>query len=138
MKHFSKTSFRSPRANSTLKTSESRETYRMVEEILDILNREGADGRYISTLVIIKNGTKLGYCRPYRDNERIAAAHPYWKILSEMTDPKSVHFVNNLEEISTDNVLRYRLRTDVVRSASTGNWRRVKGSTKFYGLPDNR
>ena len=138
MKHFSKTSFRSPRANSTLKTSESRETYRMVEEILDILNREGADGRYISTLAIIKNGTKLGYCRPYRDNERIAAAHPYWKILSEMTDPKSVHFVNNLEEISTDNVLRYRLRTDVVRFASTGNWRRVKGSTKFYGLPDNR
>ena len=138
MKHFSKTSFRSPRANSTLKTSESRETYRMVEEILDILNREGADGRYISTMAIIKNGTKLGYCRPYRDNERIAAAHPYWKILSEMTDPKSVHFVNNLEEISTDNVLRYRLRTDVVRSASTGNWRRVKGSTKFYGLPDNR
>jgi hypothetical protein len=138
MKHFSKTSFRSPRANSTLKTSESRETYRMVEEILDILNREGVDGRYISTLAIIKNGTKLGYCRPYRDNERIAAAHPYWKILSDMTDPKSVHFVNNLEEISTDNVLRYRLRTDVVRSASTGNWRRVKGSTKFYGLPDNR
>ena len=49
-----------------------------------------------------------------------------------------VHFINNLEEISTDNVLRYRLRTDVVRSATTGNWRRVKGATSFYGLPDNR
>jgi hypothetical protein len=137
-KHFIKTIARSPRANSTLKTSESRETYRMVEEILDILHREGTDGRYISTLAIIKMGTKLGYCRPYRDADRIAAAHPYWKILSEMTDPKSVHFINNLEEISTDNVLRYRLRTDVVRSASTGNWRRVKGATSFYGLPDNR
>ena len=124
-KHFIKTIARSPRANSTLKTSESRETYRMVEEILDILHREGTDGRYISTLAIIKM-------------DRIAAAHPYWKILSEMTDPKSVHFINNLEEISTDNVLRYRLRTDVVRSASTGNWRRVKGATRFYGLPDNR
>ena len=55
-----------------------------------------------------------------------------------MTDPHSVHFVNNLEEISTDNVLRYRLRTDVVRSSKTGNWKRVKGCTEFYGLPDNR
>ena len=133
-----KTSARSPRANSTLKTSESRETYRMVEEILDILHREGENGRYLSTYTIIKNGTKLGYCRPYRDEERIAMAHPYWKILSDMTDPKSVHFVNNLEEISTDNVLRYRLRTDVVRSSKTGNWRRVAGATRFYGLPDNR
>lgn len=133
-----KTSARSPRANSTLKTSESRETYRMVEEILDILQREGVNGRYLSTYTIIKMGTKLGYCRPYKDSERIAMAHPYWKILSEMTDIKSVHFVDNLEEISTDNVLRYRLRTDVVRSAKTGNWRRVAGATKFYGLPDNR
>ena len=138
MKHFTKTSERSPRANSTFQTTESRETYRMVEEILDILSRQGFNGKYISTYTIIKSGTKRGYCRPYRDNERIAAAHPYWKILSEMTDPHSVHFVNNLEEISTDNVLRYRLRTDVVRSSKTGNWKRVKGCTEFYGLPDNR
>ena len=139
MKPFNtKTSARSPRANSTFKTSETRETYRMVEEILDILNREGANGRYLSTVAIIKMGTKLGYCRPYKDIERIAQAHPYWKILSEMTDPHSVHFINNLEEIETDNVLRYRLRTDVVRSQKTGNWKRVKGCTEFYGIPDNR
>jgi len=138
MKHFIKTSERSPRANSTFQTSESRETYRMVEEILDILTRQGFNGKYISTYTIIKSGTKRGYCRPYRDSERIAAAHPYWKILSEMTDPHSVHFVNNLEEISTDNVLRYRLRTDVVRSSKTGNWKRVKGCESFHGLPDNR
>jgi hypothetical protein len=138
MNHFIKTSARSPRANSTFKTSESRETYRMVEEILDILGKEGANGRYISTLSIIKSAHKLGYCRPYRDAERIASAHPYWKILSEMTDPKSVHFVNNLEEIETDNVLRYRLRSDVIRSAKSGNWKKVKGATEFYVLPDNR
>lgn len=139
MKHFCKTSERSPRAKSTFKTTETRETYRMVEEVLDILNKEGGhNGRYISTYAIIKVGTKKGYCRPYKDAERIASTHPYWKILSEMTDPHSVHFVNNLEEIETDNVLRYRLRTDVVRSSKTGNWKRVKGCTEFYGLPDNR
>lgn len=138
MKHFTKTSERSPRANSTFKTSENRETYRMAEEILDILTKEGVNGKYISTRRIINKGNSLGYCRPYKDEDRIAQAHPYWKILSEMTDPHSVHFVNNLEEISTDNVLRYRLRTDVVRSSKTGNWKRVKGCTSFYGLPDNR
>ena len=139
MKPFStKTSARSPRANSTFKTTEIRETYRMVEEILDILTKEVVNGRYLSTVAIIKKGTKLGYCRPYKDIERIAQAHPYWKILSEMTDPHSVHFINNLEEIETDNVLRYRLRTDVVRSSKTGNWKRVKGCESFYGLPDNR
>lgn len=138
MRHFIKTSARSPRANSTLNTTEDRITYRMVEEILDLLTRSGVNGRYLSTLAIIKMGTKRGYCRPYRDEERIAAAHPYWKILSEMTDPKSVHFVDNLEEIETDSVLRYRLRSDVVRSAKTGNWRRVAGASNFLGLPDNR
>ena len=138
MRHTTHTSARSPRANSTFKTNETRETYRMVEEILDILKREGYNGRYLSTLHIIKAAHKKGYCRPYRDIERIAQAHPYWKILSDMTDPHSVHFVNNLEEISTDNVLRYRLRTDVVRSSKTGNWKRVKGCEEFYGLPDNR
>lgn len=140
MKHIiTKTSARSPRANSTFKTSETRETYRMVEEILDILNKEGGhNGKYLSTEYIIKVGQRKGYCRPKNDHLRIACSHPYWKILSEMTDPHSVHFVNNLEEISTDNVLRYRLRTDVVRSSKTGNWKRVKGCTEFYGLPDNR
>lgn len=138
MRHFIKTSARSPRANSTLNTTEDRITYRMVEEILDLLTRSGVNGRYLSTLAIIKMGTKRGYCRPYKDVERIAAAHPYWKILSEMTDPKSVHFVANLEEIETDSVLRYRLRSDVVRSAKTGNWRRVAGASDFLGLPDNR
>ncbi len=139
MRHIStKTSARSPRANSTFKTSESRETYRMVEEILDILTKQGFNGKYLSTKTIVKSGTRRGYCRPYYDDERIACAHPYYKILSEMTDPQSVHFVNNLEEIETDNVLRYRLRTDVVRSSKTGNWKRVRGCEKFYGLPDNR
>ena len=136
--HFTHTSERSPRANSTFKTNETRETYRMVEEILDILTRSGINGKYVSTLSIIKQGTHLGYCRPYKDSERIAAAHPYWKILSEMTDISSTHFCNHLEEIETDNVLRYRLRSDVIRSQKTGNWKKVKNATEFYGLPDNR
>lgn len=138
MKTIYKTTERSPRANSTFKTTETRETYRMVEEILDILTRSGINGRYLSTLAIIKDGTKRKYCRPYKDSERIAMSHPYWKILSEMTDPKSVHFCNNLEEIETDNVLRYRLRSDVVRSSKTGNWKRVRGCQEFYGIPENR
>ena len=106
--YFGKTSARSPRANSTFKTNEKRVTYRMAEEIMDVLKRE-ENGRYISTEKIINTAHKLGYCRPYYDRHRIASSHPYWKVLSEMTTPGSPLYVSNLVEISTENVLRYRL-----------------------------
>lgn len=127
-----KTTQRSPRANSEFKTLETRETYRMREEILDILGRE--NGRAVSTQRIVNKGHALHYCRPLNDNERIAVAHPYWKILSEMTDCHSPLFVNNLEEIRTENVLRYRLRTDV-RMTANGTWKKVRGAKLLYAMP---
>lgn len=137
MKKHHKTSARSPRANSTFKTTETRQLYRMAEEIMDILTKTPKN-KYISSGRIASLGHKLGYCRPVQDEERLAHSHPYWRVLSGMTDITSPLFVNNLEEIETDNVLRYRLRYDVVRSQKTGNWKKVKGSTEFYGLPENR
>lgn len=131
-----RTSMRSPRANSSFKTSETRETYRMAEEIKDILSK--AEPMTIFTAKnIVRKGTALGYCRPLVDDERIAATHPYWKILSDMTDPASPLFVNNLEEIDYYNVLCYRLRPDIYRNAK-GNWRRVKGTELLTSIPRNK
>ena len=127
-----KTRERSPRAVSEFKTSETRETYRMKEEILDIIKRE--NGRAVSVRRIVNKGNALHYCRPLDDSERIAVAHPYWKVLSEMTEPTSPLFVNNLEEIKTDSVLRYRIRTDAKRT-SNGTWKKVRGAKLLYAFP---
>lgn len=132
-----KTSERSPRANSTFQTSETRELYRMAEEIMDILQRE-KPRRYVAAGRIANVGHSLGYCRPVVDEERLAHSHPYWRVLSGMTDIHSPLFKNNLEEIDDQGVLRYRLRSDVVRSSKNGNWKKVKGCTEFYGIPVNR
>ena len=133
MKH-TRTSLRSPRANSTFKTTETRETYRMAEEIMSILNNHGPM-TIMNTKNLINEAHDLGYCRPLIDSERIASAHPYWKVLSDMTDPASPLFVNNLEEIGYYDVLCYRLRTDVYRT-SRGTWKKVKGARLLDSMPE--
>ena len=70
-----KTRERSPRAVSEFKTPETRETYRLKEEILDIIKRE--NGRAVSVRRIVNKGNALHYGRPLDDSERTAVTHPY-------------------------------------------------------------
>lgn len=132
-----KTKSTSPRAISTFKTLETRETYRMVEEITDILKSKV--NHTLSSHKIVKAGHKLGYCRPLYDGARIAQAHPYIKILSEMTDPKSVHFNSHIEEIhNKSGIYSYRMRYDFYRKPGSGAWVRVKGTPMVAKMPINQ
>ena len=98
----------SPRANSSFPTTEKREYYRMAEEIISIL--KGENGRAVSTKRIVNKGAALKYCRPLKDSQRIANGHPYWRVLTAMTDPTSHLFNPHIEEIKTDSGLKYRLK----------------------------
>ena len=90
-----KTSERTPRANSTFQTTETRETYRMAEELRSLLNERA--GIWQTVEVLISKGHKRGWCRPFTDYDRISHTHPYGRILTNMLDPKSPLYTPNLE-----------------------------------------
>lgn len=92
---YTRTSATTPRAVSTFQTTETRETYRMAEELRTLLNER--QGIWQTVEILIKKGHKRGWCRPFEDYARISHTHPYGRILTDMLNPESPLYTPNIE-----------------------------------------
>ena len=133
---YGKTTERTPRANSTFPTTETRETYRMAEELRSLLNEH--PNAFSTVEELIDRGHRLGYCRPFTDYDRISHTHPYGRILTDMANPDHPLYTPTLEVVTwMKGAYRFRVRTDVIRN-TRGNWRRVRGQALLDYIPSNR
>lgn len=130
---YTRTSATTPRAVSTFQTTETRETYRMAEELRFLLNLK--PNKFSTVEELINEGHRRGYCRPFEDYARISHTHPYGRILTDMANPESPLYTPTLEVADwMRGPMNFRVRTDIIRSRS-GRWRKVKGQELIDYIP---
>lgn len=96
--------------HSTFVTEETRQTYKEKEQIIAILS-ENKD-KFITCKKIVKIGASRGWTTPLVDDERLAMAHPYWRVLTSITCEGTGLYANNvIEATNTDGILCYKLST---------------------------